>query len=775
MVNCPLPNHDDSTPSFNLWGEDEAGVPTRFGCFGCGRKGDVVDLIAALEDVPPADAGARATELYAEEQSDDTVRERAPRAIKEPARPLAEVYDQIVRDMRQPDFRTFQEFAKSKGFVGDALELYLMDDWGLAASRGRIVLPHRAPDGSLTGLKYRAGSRKWNEEGSRYPFLYGTWRDGKRKRAVIVEGETDTLWAAWSLREVDDVDVFGMPSGAEQEIQGEWVERLEGRDVVLMMDMDAAGVRATKRWREKLPGALVSRLPEGEDVVSAGIPVLELLDRASMPMRATGLVTVDRGVFAKVGQNGNAPLGDFAFEPVRELITEDGPAWEGHITGDRRLALIRSTDLHSGSTVIRWANRHGRAWTGGTGPGVQGVFNWLSARSAYMPQEQAVMKAGKIGRSFVGPGFCVGPDRVRYIPPTLGDAQLASRIHVQEGAWDPRAIVALERLNAGLVMATILGWLCATMLRGQRAPAPPLFVSGESGSGKTNMLRTALGAFGFGTETNLTTTTPFGVDCMVNSCVGFPVWFDEYRGGAREDSMSRLRQLLRDAYYGQPSMKGGMRQQATELTEVTTWSGIVVSGEMSSQETSHRDRMVMIDLDPEARNRDAYRWLQDRERTAGLGRALLEFLAAREPSLFKVAPHGDAGLPDRFRETLGFVKTGWDAWVHFRWTVAGLSDAPPGPDFDELAHGRRDVEDPWLEALKACEGVYRDNFKIVEQTDEGVRLIPNEVIVEARRVGIELPARASELVQWLRRRYTVRESRVDTRRAKLAVGMHLDS
>jgi DNA primase len=35
---CPLPNHEDKTPSFYIY------PPGRYWCYGCGRGGDVVDL-----------------------------------------------------------------------------------------------------------------------------------------------------------------------------------------------------------------------------------------------------------------------------------------------------------------------------------------------------------------------------------------------------------------------------------------------------------------------------------------------------------------------------------------------------------------------------------------------------------------------------------------------------------------------------------------------------------------------------------------------------------
>lgn len=41
---CPLPGHDDHSPSFKLVGDDERG----FVCFGCGMKGGVLALCVAL-------------------------------------------------------------------------------------------------------------------------------------------------------------------------------------------------------------------------------------------------------------------------------------------------------------------------------------------------------------------------------------------------------------------------------------------------------------------------------------------------------------------------------------------------------------------------------------------------------------------------------------------------------------------------------------------------------------------------------------------------------
>jgi DNA primase len=53
-ANCPLPGHQDDTPSFYV-GTRPDGSQT-FKCYGCGRWGDVVSLVQAVEGVGFMDA-----------------------------------------------------------------------------------------------------------------------------------------------------------------------------------------------------------------------------------------------------------------------------------------------------------------------------------------------------------------------------------------------------------------------------------------------------------------------------------------------------------------------------------------------------------------------------------------------------------------------------------------------------------------------------------------------------------------------------------------------
>jgi hypothetical protein len=43
-IQCPLPLHDDSSPSFKVVGANATG----WTCFGCGQRGGVADLVVRL-------------------------------------------------------------------------------------------------------------------------------------------------------------------------------------------------------------------------------------------------------------------------------------------------------------------------------------------------------------------------------------------------------------------------------------------------------------------------------------------------------------------------------------------------------------------------------------------------------------------------------------------------------------------------------------------------------------------------------------------------------
>lgn len=176
MVSCPLPGHEDSTPSFNLWDDDDAGVPQRYGCFGCGRRGDVVSLIAELEGLDMRTAMVRAAELGEVAQGEKFERKRRD---KRPERDLSDVWELLRTGFDEDEYAVLHEFLVGKGFDTEEMEQYVTEEWRWLAGRPDptkgivIAMPHFTAGNSLTGIKYRAGDKKWNETGSRFVELYG--------------------------------------------------------------------------------------------------------------------------------------------------------------------------------------------------------------------------------------------------------------------------------------------------------------------------------------------------------------------------------------------------------------------------------------------------------------------------------------------------------------------------------------------------------------------------------------------------------------------------
>ena len=74
-INCVLPDHEDLTPSLRIWPDAGGG----WNCFGCGRGGTVIDLIAYLTGLEPRGAEyIQIRELAAERLLEGGSRELRP-------------------------------------------------------------------------------------------------------------------------------------------------------------------------------------------------------------------------------------------------------------------------------------------------------------------------------------------------------------------------------------------------------------------------------------------------------------------------------------------------------------------------------------------------------------------------------------------------------------------------------------------------------------------------------------------------------------------------
>jgi len=78
-TNCPLPEHDDSSPSFGVNAETGA-----FHCFGCGASGDLISFIRKMEGLTFKQALERISLIIGlDNNNDDNKTYRALKAIKE--------------------------------------------------------------------------------------------------------------------------------------------------------------------------------------------------------------------------------------------------------------------------------------------------------------------------------------------------------------------------------------------------------------------------------------------------------------------------------------------------------------------------------------------------------------------------------------------------------------------------------------------------------------------------------------------------------------------
>lgn len=231
---CPF--HSEDTPSFTIFaGQD--GVE-RFHCFGCGKKGDVLDFVQEVKGVNLPEA------IRILDGRDNSRPNVAPRQIQ-----ARNAYDGIETvsppaDDLQPGSRVRLYNPKRKGE---------RSEWGSFAPS--MVFPYRRADGSLFGYVLRHdltdgsketpmvmfvclpdGTQTW----CRYPFpkprpLYGLEAIGDRQ-VLIVEGEK----CRDKLRRASGRAVVAWAGGTQGVKHTDW-SPLAGRDVIIWPDHDAPG------------------------------------------------------------------------------------------------------------------------------------------------------------------------------------------------------------------------------------------------------------------------------------------------------------------------------------------------------------------------------------------------------------------------------------------------------------------------------------------------------------------------------------------------------
>lgn len=268
---CPF--HDDQNPSFRTWVDDRQ-VP-RWGCFPCGAKGDVYDLIGRIEGTGFTDSLVRARAMLAEMPPEwEGTGGDAPREFD--SMTAMEICTAGVGRADLPGVR---------GFVGVALGVVSQEapeDYRVAADEflvrrwcvgvdgaGNTIIPHFGYDRAVTGVKFRelGGGARWAMPGSKFPVLYGSWLPRQHRTILVCEGESDAWWA--SLQD-PPADVLALPAGATS-FDTRWLT-LEADTWILAFDSDEAGREGRSIWEFALweRGHRYAHIvpPEGDDLRS---------------------------------------------------------------------------------------------------------------------------------------------------------------------------------------------------------------------------------------------------------------------------------------------------------------------------------------------------------------------------------------------------------------------------------------------------------------------------------------------------------------------------
>jgi hypothetical protein len=728
----------------------------RLHCHGCGWRGDVIDFVGAR-------AGrdyAGALELCAEYLAGGL---QAPAAEEREAVDLRPTVDS-ARAAAHADPLAIAEFLADRQ---SPIELaWLLSEFRLGVRGGEILIPHFAAGEEQPHAVKVRGPRggKSSISGSRLKHLYGEWRDRGCKDVIVVEGESDTWLVSYLYRD-DRIDVLGLPRGVGAQVDAAWVDRLAGRRVLLLFDADDAGRKGLRRWVpaifERADRVLVGHLPESTDPSSAGLEALFTALRESVRVVDLNELPVFRGADnywrrppKSKDDEAPKPITDWTLEVLRRIeVPGRRIVFEVQLPNGR-VDHLASDDLADVRSLTRWANRHGLS-VQATSSDVQHLLRLLEQQSIMVPRVTGVPTAGWHQGSFVfpAPTGTLGTPAFAYVAPEI-DARWEDRLRLAPATPDGEVAPALAALHRPDVMTPILGWVAAAPMRALCSQFPTLGVMGSAGAGKTTLVAEILQTFGFsdGTPITISNTTPHGVWGMVGSTNAVPVWFDEYRFGAREDGLRALDQSIRDAWNGSSALRGGMGDNKSALVTFPATAPLVVTGESAFQEQSHAERMVIVSLPRKGRNAEGLAELRLLRRS-GFGRDYLEWLLHM---LGRDELDAPPALNDRPEQAVAVVRWGYATLC--RYVKDRYGRAMPEWDETLIRAEQESMADtsPVLEAI-------RELFGATDPATGGlvVWLQGDDVCVRYGRLPtlarqhttIVLPGNASAVRKWLVERF----------------------
>lgn len=298
---CPDPSHThgDHRPSAYM----RQSWPYPYICFGCGRKGTVVDFVADWLGIENPAAWRWLGEKFGFESAydpRDTITETLNRILGPKSVPEIQVRDNYV--VQEPkDMFNLLEVDIGKKYLNDrGLDDDTIRAWNLKwdAKSGRVTIPIHNRAGDLIGYKARSidgkepkylvlGDRKEKHYGfipyNSSTILFGLNRVPLHTRSLVVcEGELDAI-ACW---QAGIQNVVGLPTAGMSDYQAAIIR--EGFDTVtLFLDSDAAGQKGLNSACRLLAGACVLRLVDEHEEDPMGMEreeIRRLIEEAKHPL-----------------------------------------------------------------------------------------------------------------------------------------------------------------------------------------------------------------------------------------------------------------------------------------------------------------------------------------------------------------------------------------------------------------------------------------------------------------------------------------------------------
>jgi hypothetical protein len=237
-------------------------------------------------------------------------------------------------------------------------------------------------------------------------------------------------------------------------------------------------------------------------------------------------------------------------------------------------------------------------------------------------------------------------------------------------------------------------------------------------------------SFGYGTDAlGLNGTTPYAIFSVASSTNAIPIWFEEYRLGVRKDAKDAVNQLLRDAWEAGAAVRGGTTENLSRVMAVRVGCPIVVTGEDTFSETSHLQRILLLNMPKDGKNEPALAAVEaSGEHYLSIILALQEFFSLYLEWLLFLKANGllpeMPKVHDRQAHGRAVAKYGYNL---LRWFAVEMDlgdDVLPEWDESRVASGQSEHVDLYEELIDEAVGVFdADGRPVVWDSNDGYRNI----------------------------------------------------